>query len=197
VPANTTWGRKKVHGTHPAAANYDPNPVGPVPLPGPRLLTEHMTMTISNAARELDEEYMEINTRYGRQIVEKASLLEFPNGLPGFEHLRQYKLFHEEGKSTVHYLQSTEDPDVRLPVVTPASCKVDFRIELSDVEEAMLQVTSAEDLIVLVTLTDKQDEPGADITANFMAPIIINAASRIGIQKVLNRVNGGVVIQAA
>ena len=154
-------------------------------------------MATSNAAQELEEEYMEINTRYGKQIVAKASLLDFPDGLPGFEHLHRYKLFHEEGKSTVYFLQSTEDPDVRLPLVTPASCKVDFRIELSDEEEAKLQVASPDDLIVVVTLSDNPDDPGQGITANFMAPIIINAASRIGIQKVLNQVDGGVVIQAA
>jgi len=154
-------------------------------------------MAISNAAREIDEDYMEINTRYGKQIVEKASLLDFPEGLPGFEHLRQYKLFHEDGKSTVYFLQSTEDPDVRLPLVTPASCKVDFRIELDDEEVELLRVESPDDLIVTVTLSDNADEPGLGITANFMAPIIINAHSRIGMQKVLNQVNGGVVIQAA
>jgi len=153
-------------------------------------------MAISNAAHELDEEYMEINTRYGRQVVERSSLLDFPEGLIGFEHLQQYKLFHEEGKSTVYYLQSTEDPDVRLPLVTPASCKVDFRIELSDEEESRLQIESADDVVVVVTVSDNQDEPEIGITANFMAPIIINVESRIGIQKPLNQVNGGVVIQA-
>ena len=151
-----------------------------------------------NAAQQIEEEeYMEINTRYGRQVVARSSLLDFPEGLPGFEELRQYKLFHEEGKSTVYYLQSTEDPDIRLPLVTPESCKIDYRIELTDEELDKLKVESADDIVVVVTLSDNPDNTGAGITANFMAPIIINAQSRIGIQKTLNRVDGGVVIQAA
>lgn len=151
-----------------------------------------------NAAQQIEEEeYMEINTRYGRQVVARSSLLDFPEGLPGFEELRQYKLFHEEGKSTVYYLQSTEDPDIRLPLVTPESCKIDYRIELTDEELDKLKVESADDIVVVVTLSDNPDNKGAGITANFMAPIIINAQSRIGIQKTLNRVDGGVVIQAA
>ncbi|MGB5639619.1 MAG: flagellar assembly protein FliW, partial [Sedimenticolaceae bacterium] len=60
-----------------------------------------------------------------------------------------------------------------------------------------LQIESAEDVVVVVTLSDNQDKAGAGITANFMAPIIINSQSRIGLQKTLNRVDGGVVIQAA
>lgn len=154
-------------------------------------------MADSNAAHQIEEEYMEINTRYGRQVVARSSLLNFPEGLPGFEDLRQYKLFHEAGKSTVYYLQSTEDPDIRLPLVTPGSCKIDYRIELTDEEMAKLQVESADDIVVVVTLSDNPDDANAGITANFMAPIIINAQSRIGIQKTLNRVDGGVVIQAA
>ena len=89
-------------------------------------------MAHSNAAYDTEEEYMEINTRYGKQMVAKSSLLTFPEGLPGFEDLRRYKLFHEEGKSTVYYLQSTEDPDIRLPVITPEACNIDYNIDLSD-----------------------------------------------------------------
>jgi flagellar assembly factor FliW len=68
---------------------------------------------------------------------------------------------------------------------------------LTDEETEKLQIESAEDVLVVVTLSDNPDDAGAGITANFMAPIIINAQSRIGLQKILNHVDGGVVIQAA
>lgn len=154
-------------------------------------------MTTTHAAQLAEEEYMEIDTRYGRQVVAKSSLLTFPEGLPGFEELRQYKLFHEEGTSTLYYLQSTEDADVRLPLVTPASCQIDYRIALSDEEEAKLQIEPNDDILVMVTVSDNQDDPQAGITANLKAPIIINAHSRVGLQKTLNQLNGAVVIDAA
>lgn len=153
-------------------------------------------MGITNAAQWAEEEYMEINTRYGRQIVAKSSLLSFPQGLPGFDELREFKLFHEEGTSTVFYLQSTEDPDVRLPVVTPGSCNINYRIELDDSEEQLLRAGPDDDMIVVLTLSDNQDNPQSGITANLMAPIIINASSRIGMQKSLHQIQGGVVIDA-
>ncbi len=154
-------------------------------------------MTTMHATPLAEEEYMEINTRYGTQVVARSSLLKFPEGLPGFEDLHEYKLFHEEGTSTVYYLQSTEDADVRLPVVTPASCQIDYRIELSDEEESKLQIQAGDDILVMVTVSENHDDPQAGITANLMAPIIINAHSRIGLQKTLNQVNGAVVINAA
>ena len=153
-------------------------------------------MASNTAAQRAEEEYVEINTRYGRQVVARSSLLTFPAGIPGFEDLHQYKLFHEEGTSTVYYLQSTEDPDVRLPVVSPAVCRVDYRVELSDEETRQLQIESGDEIVVVVTVSDNSDKPGAGITANFMAPIVINTNSRIGIQKTLNRVSGGIVIEA-
>lgn len=153
-------------------------------------------MAHGNAAYDTEEEYMEINTRYGKQTVAKSSLLTFPEGLPGFEDLRQYKLFNEEGKSTVYYLQSTEDPDIRLPVITPEACNIDYNIDLSDDDIRQLQAEEQDELVVVVTVSDNQDNPATGITANFMAPIVINTSRRIGMQKTLNKIDGGVVIQA-
>jgi len=153
-------------------------------------------MASNTAAQHVEEDYVEINTRYGRQVVARSSLLNFPQGLPGFEDLHEYKLFHEEGKSTLYYLQSTQDPEIRLPVITPEACQVDYRIELSDDDIERLEAKSDDELIVVVTVSDNADRPESGITANFMAPIVINANSRIGIQKTLNQVSGGVVIQA-
>lgn len=153
-------------------------------------------MAANNAAQHVEEEYVEINTRYGRQVVARSSLLNFPQGLPGFEDLHEYKLFHEEGKSTLYYLQSTEDPDIRLPVIAPEACMVDYQIELNEDDIERLAAKADDELIVVVTVSDNADRPEAGVTANFMAPIVINANSRIGIQKTLNQVSGGVVIQA-
>ena len=49
---------------------------------------------------------------------------------------------------------------------------------------------------MVVTVSDNQDNPATGITANFMAPIVINTSRRNGKQKTLNKIDGGVVIQA-
>ena len=79
-------------------------------------------MAISNAVQHAHNEYVEIETLYGKQVVDKASLLNFPEGLAGFEDLHEFKLFHEEGASMVYYLQSTEDPYIRFPLVPADAC---------------------------------------------------------------------------
>ncbi len=56
---------------------------------------------------------MEINTRFGTQDIDPSSIIHFPDGLAGFEELHEYKLFHEEGKPTVFFLQAIDDPEVQ------------------------------------------------------------------------------------
>ncbi len=153
-------------------------------------------MAMSNAAQHAHDEYVEIETLYGKQVVDKASLLNFPEGLAGFEELHEFKLFHEEGASTVYYLQSTEDPYIRFPMVPAEACNIDYRIELTDDEADTLAIETAEDILMLVTISDNPEQPQRGITANLMAPIIINAHTRVGLQKPLQQIRGGVVFEA-
>ncbi len=138
---------------------------------------------------------MEINTRFGTQEVDPASIIQFPNGLAGFEELHTFKLFHEEGKPTVFYLQSVDDPEIQFPVVNPDTYQVSYECVLSDDEAALLQLDDPGEIAVLVTLAQGGRKDGG-IHANFMGPILLNTAKRIGLQKHLNQVSGSVVIRA-
>lgn len=138
---------------------------------------------------------MQINTRFGSQEIDPASVIHFPLGLAGFENLHRFKLFHEDGRPALFYLQSLDDPDIQLPVVNPHSFQVAYECVLSDDEADALQIDDTADVAVLVTLAQAGDHDHG-IHANFMGPIILNTAKRIGLQKHLNQVSGSVVIRA-
>ncbi len=152
-------------------------------------------MSSANASKRDGDSKMHINTRFGAQDVDPSSIISFPRGLAGFEDLREFKLFHEEGKPTVFYLQSVDDPDVQFPVVNPDAYQVSYECVLSDDEAATLQLDDAADVAVLVTLAQAGDQDRG-IHANFMGPILLNTGKRIGLQKHLNQVSGSVVIRA-
>lgn len=135
---------------------------------------------------------VEVRTRFGTLPVPKENLLTFPRGLPGFDELYQFALFHDEDNTSVFYLQSTEDPAVRLPLASPHWFRVDYQIALSDEESDLLQLESPEDLEILVIVSE--DEKG--LRANFRAPLIINTRRRIAIQKLLDDPQGSLVITA-
>lgn len=138
---------------------------------------------------------MEINTEFGKQDVDPESVITLPEGMAGFPGLTEYKLFHEEGKPTVFWLQSTDDPAVRFPVTDPSLLNVAYEVELSDAEQALLQLEDAADLALLVTLA-KGEQPSVGIHANLLGPILINTKARLGLQKLLSDVQSAVVIRA-
>jgi flagellar assembly factor FliW len=139
---------------------------------------------------------MEINSPLGSHIVDPDTLITLPAGMLGFPELTRFKLFHEEGKPTVFWLQSVDDADIRFAVTDPERLGVDYELTLSDEDIAGLQMSDASDLAVLVTLA--RDEPSeGGIHANLLAPILINTAQRIGLQKSLNTVQSRVLIRAS
>lgn len=144
---------------------------------------------------ERGDKPMEINTRFGNQAVDPATIIHFPSGLAGFEDMHAFKLFHEDGKPSLFYLQSVDDPETQFPVVNPDAFQVNYEIVLSDEEAAALQLDDASDIAVLVTLAHSGNKDQG-IHANFMGPIMLNTRKRIGLQKHLNQVSGSVVIRA-
>lgn len=152
-------------------------------------------MSTAEAITNNGDSPMQINTRFGAQEVDPASIIDFPLGLAGFEELHQFKLFHEEGKPTVFYLQSVDDPDVQFPVVNPDAYQVSYECVLNDDEAATLQLDDPAEIAVLVTLAHGGNRDSG-IHANFMGPILLNTGKRIGLQKHLNQVSGSVVIRA-
>jgi flagellar assembly factor FliW len=162
----------------------------------PSQRTEVKKMSIAGTKLHAETRQLEINTQFGTQTVDPDTLLNFPDGLPGFDELKRYKLFHEDGTATLFYLQSVDDPAVRLPVVDPGLFQVDYQITLNDMELSRLQLDDPADAAVLVTVSRKDTAADGGIHANFMGPIIINTRARVGLQKALNRVNGSVIIKA-
>jgi len=142
-----------------------------------------------------NDRYTEVETRCGSQMVDTSNLLNFPNGLPGFDDLHRFALFHQEGNTSVFYLQSMDDPDIRLPVISPHWFQVDYQIALSDEEAALLEIEKPEDLEVLVTIADN-DNGEAQPHTNFNDPILVNTGKRLALQKTLHNVNGSLVIHS-
>jgi flagellar assembly factor FliW len=112
-------------------------------------------------------------------------VLEFVSPMPGFPDHRQFVLVrvHEEG--VLYALTSISEPDLRFLVVPPAPFFPDYEPEIDDESLAMLRATEedADKLAILLVVT-AGDTAGSS-TANLMAPIIVNEASRTACQVIL------------
>lgn len=141
-----------------------------------------------------DTTRVEVRTRFGTLPVPKENLLTFPEGLPGFDKLYRFALFHDEENRSIHYLQSVDDPAIRLPVAAPQWFNIDYQIALSDEEAQALAVDSDDELMVLVALSQQED--GQPPRVNLQGPIVLNTSKRLALQKVLERPQGSLVISA-
>lgn len=132
--------------------------------------------------------------RFGPLEVDQDKIIEFPKGLPGFEHCKRFSLFHDEaGQPIVFTLQSLDDPDVTLPLTDPAQLGFHYELTLEDRDVEMLEIGAAEDVAVAVILRRAEGAEPRDgsasggISANLMAPLVINTRKRRGIQQLIGK----------
>lgn len=131
----------------------------------------------------------------GEIEVSPERVLTFPAGLPGFEACRQFALLHAEGNDApqLFMLQSLDDADVGFTVTTPDILGLNYEFALSDAEVDDLQLTDPADVSVLLIVRRDGDNP---VHANVMAPLVINTATRRGLQKIIGKVDTSVTLKA-
>ncbi|MDP9394645.1 MAG: flagellar assembly protein FliW [Actinomycetota bacterium] len=116
-------------------------------------------------------------------LEDEAPTLELVEPMPGFPGARHFHLVELAAGGTLYALRSVEDPALRFLVVPPTFFFPDYAPEIDDADAARLGLDSADDAVVLLVVTPG-DTP-ADATANLLAPVVVNTATRRAAQVVL------------
>ena len=127
--------------------------------------------------------------------VDPDSVFAFPAGIAGFEQCTRFKLFHEEGGGTVFWLQSIDDADVMFPIIAPDKLDIEYEIELSDEDCALIDLKEVND-IAIVVIVYRDAAEGGRIAANTRSPVILNLKTRKGMQKILREVHPSLLYRA-
>jgi flagellar assembly factor FliW len=130
-------------------------------------------------------EYTVRTTRYGREetvSVPEDAVYDLGPGILGFDELRRYALLPEEG-SPLEWVQAMDDADIAFAVLDPFLFYPDYSFELGDADVEALGLARPEDARVRVILTLHESAEG--ITANLMAPLVLNPRMRRARQVVL------------
>lgn len=122
-------------------------------------------------------------TRFGPVELTSEDVLTFPEGLLGFNELRQFVLLDDPNDEIFAWLQSCENSAIAFPVLEPELFVDDYHIDLSKNDLEALELKSLEDCRCFTIITIP-DEP-TKMTANLKAPIMINIAKRMARQCVL------------
>ena len=121
--------------------------------------------------------------RFGSLEIDSDRVIEFPAGLPGFENLHRFSLFHAEtaGSPAFFIMQSMDDPTVAFHIADPARFGVDYQIALSDEQASVIGLVDPADAVVAVMLI-KDFTAALPLRAGIYAPLVINAKMRRGLQ---------------
>jgi flagellar assembly factor FliW len=128
-----------------------------------------------------------LTRQFGALEFEAAAVLEFPAGLPGFEDQTRFVLVEQPATAPVVFLQSLLSPELcflAAPMVavdpgydlavTPEDLRL---IELDD----QRQPRPGDEVVCLALLSAAEDGP---LTANLLAPVVVNVRTRRAIQAV-------------
>ena len=125
-------------------------------------------------------------TRFGEIEEDEGKIVRFAAGLPAFEDEHEFIIVPYDEESPYVFLQSAMTPDLAFLMTIPFIFFPDYEFRLEDDVLKSLALESQEDLLLYTLLTI----PGSDIremTANLLAPIVINRPTNQGRQVVLDK----------
>lgn len=122
------------------------------------------------------------STRFGSVEIAEEDVLEFPKGILGFSNLRRFALLPHRSSTSVAWLQSLDSPEIALPVVSAHALEAGYEGAMTRLELNELGVSDPNDIAALLVLSVT---PGLPPTVNGKAPILVDAATRKGVQVVL------------
>jgi flagellar assembly factor FliW len=115
---------------------------------------------------------------YGLVEIEEQQLLEFPQGLLGFEEYRRFALI-DAHKKPFFWLQSTEDPHIAFILIKPSIFHEDYDPGISQEDLDDIGAEAAEECLVFAIVTIPESGP---MTANLQGPLYISKKTLRGKQ---------------
>ncbi|BDU51079.1 flagellar assembly protein FliW [Haliovirga abyssi] len=119
-------------------------------------------------------------TRFGEIEIEEAEIINFPEGILGFEDIKKYVIFNMEEGNPLKWLQAIEEPALAFVIIRPYEFMPKYALEISEKDTEDLKLTKPEDSEIF-SIVVIPDDP-SKMTANLQGPIVINAKRKIAKQ---------------
>lgn len=128
-----------------------------------------------------------VNTlRFGEIEIDEEKIVHFEDGIPAFEDEHEFVIIPYDDESPYVFLQSLTTPDLAFLMTMPFVFFPEYEFELDDETQAKLGIEEQEEMLIYSLLTI----PGgkvSDMTANLMAPVVINTTNMQARQIVLDK----------
>ena len=122
--------------------------------------------------------------RFGQIEYGESDVVKFEDGLIGFPQYQNFLIVNHKEESVFRWLQSIEEPDLAMPIVSPTAFVTDYRPEVKLSQVKGLELSEDTPRIIYTTVTIPHGKP-EEMTLNLAGPIIINAVTQQAKQVVL------------
>ena len=127
-------------------------------------------------------------SRFGEIEVDEKKIVHFKDGIPAFEDEHEFVILPYEEESPYYFMQSLKSPDLAFLLTIPFLFFNDYTFEIDDATIKELGITDSENVFYYSMVTI----PNGSIrymTANLVAPIVLNGANMQAKQVVLEKSN--------
>lgn len=127
-------------------------------------------------------------SRFGEIEVDEKKIVHFQNGIPAFEDEREFIILPYEEDSPYYFMQSVNSPDLAFLLTIPFLFFPEYSFEVDDATMRELEITNHDNVFYYAMITI----PNGSIrymTANLLAPIVLNSDNMQAKQVVLEKSN--------
>lgn len=123
--------------------------------------------------------------RFGSIDIQDEDIIHFPDALYGFDQEKEFVLLPLDPniESPMEWLQSLRTPGLAFIVTDPFLFVPQYKMILSDDEKDRLKIESSESVVIRVIVTIPKVH--TEMTANLVAPLVINQKNNLAKQIVL------------
>ena len=127
-------------------------------------------------------------SRFGEIEVDEQKIVHFKNGIPAFEEEHEFIILPYDEESPYYFMQSLRSPDLAFLLTIPFIFFPEYTFEIDEETEKELDITNRDEIFYYTMVTI----PNGSIrymTANLLAPIVLNSKNMHAKQVVLEKSN--------
>lgn len=125
-------------------------------------------------------------SRFGELDIEEQRIVHFKDGIPAFEDEHEFIILPYDEDSPYYFMQSLKTPDLAFLMTVPFLFFPDYTFEVDDATIEELDIKS-DDKVSYYALVTIPNYSIRYMTANLLAPIILNTANMQAKQLVLEK----------
>ena len=126
--------------------------------------------------------------RFGELEIDEKRIVTFAEGIPAFETEHEFIILPYDEESPYYFMQSLTKPGLAFLLTIPELFFADYSAEIDDATIEELGIEDPEKILVYTLITI----PNGSVrymTANLLAPIVINVANMKAKQIVMDKSN--------